>query len=647
MACRTRVPGVAMVGLLVAGTAAVVGLGGGTASAWPGDPDGTWGSCGLESVTITKSVESAASSVVLDPAGSYVVGGHVGPRALVARFLADGTLDPSFGAGGRASVGPGTDAGFAAVARQMDGKVVAVGSRTADASVDSLVVRMTADGAVDPTFHSGGTFIRDFGGTDRLAAVQMQLNGSIVVGGTTGTQGVVARLTTSGGLDPTFHGDGARTDLPLTVQALALQADGKIVIGGQSAGQDFALMRLNPDGTTDASFGGANGVVDDLGGYDSVSAIAIDADGNVLAVGTGHGAKGAGHTIVRRYTPVGTLDPAFHAIDRAYGQNDMPVAVLARPDGKVMVAGNSAVGSDNDVVLLRFNADGTRDDTFGITGVSYQDAGSSPVVGDAVLRSNGRALVVGSLRVGGRDQLALLRYQTDAATDPRPAQGFVLDGTGGLSGVSAGCSAKPAAAAGLTRWTGKDVARGVAVMPGGRGLVLEGTGALHPFSFGDGSVTGLTVKGNAVWNRDMARGVAIVPEGTGGYVVDQTGALHAFRIGAGPKPAIPTGVTVWPGRDFARGIALLPNGMGGYTLDAAGGLHPFGGAANARAGAPSWPGQDKARGVTILPDGSGGWVVDSLGHLYPFGIGDNPKPVAPVGAPTWTVATARGVAALP
>ena len=97
----------------------------------------------------------------------------------------------------------------------------------------------------------------------------------------------------------------------------------------------------------------------------------------------------------------------------------------------------------------------------------------------------------------------------------------------------------------------------------------------------------------------------------------------------------------------ARGIALLPNGTGGYTLDAAGGLHPFGGAANARAGAPSWPGQDKARGVTILPDGSGGWVVDSLGHVYPFGIGDNPKPPAPVGTPTWTVATARGVAALP
>jgi hypothetical protein len=87
--------------------------------------------------------------------------------------------------------------------------------------------------------------------------------------------------------------------------------------------------------------------------------------------------------------------------------------------------------------------------------------------------------------------------------------------------------------------------------------------------------------------------------------------------------------------------------VGGYELDKSGGLHAFGGAPNARAGAPAWPGQDRARGVTILPDGSGGWVVDSTGHLFPFGIGDNPAPVAPVGAPIWTVPTARGVAALP
>ena len=72
-----------------------------------------------------------------------------------------------------------------------------------------------------------------------------------------------ARVTSTGAPDPTFDGDGERTNLPLTVDALILQPDGKIVIGGRSAGNDFALMRLNANGTTDSSFGGSNGVDDD------------------------------------------------------------------------------------------------------------------------------------------------------------------------------------------------------------------------------------------------------------------------------------------------------------------------------------------------------------------------------------------------
>ena len=151
------------------------------------------------------------------------------------------------------------------------------------------------------------------------------------------------------------------------------------------------------------------------------------------------------------------------------------------------------------------------------------------------------------------------------------------------------------------------------------------------------SVTNLSVTGNQRWvGKDMARGIAVVPEGTGGFVVNRSGTLYGFRIGTGTRPPVPTGVKKWPGLDVARGIALLPNGQGGYTLDANGGLHPFGGAPLVHAGAVSWPGQDRARGVTIAPDGSGGWVIDSLGRTYPFGIGTNPKPSATVGGPTWT-----------
>ena len=220
---------------------------------------------------------------------------------------------------------------------------------------------------------------------------------------------------------------GERTNLPLTVQALILQPDGKIVVGGRSADDDFALMRLNSNGTTDSGFGGADGVVNDLGGVDAVTALALDGDGKIVAAGFGNGPSSASHTIVRRYNADGTRDMDFQATDRAFGLDDAPAAIVMRPDGKIVVAGNSKVGTDNDVLLLRFEPDGTRDDTFGIGGISLQDAGSYPVVGDAVVRPDGRAVVAGSLRVTGRPRLALLRYQGDTSTAVRPAQGFVVD----------------------------------------------------------------------------------------------------------------------------------------------------------------------------------------------------------------------------
>ncbi len=599
-------------------------------------------------VDITAGEGSEARSVVMDANGSYLVGGRVGSRALVAKLRPGGTLDQSFGTGGKKRVGLGSDAEFAALARRADGKIVAVGSRTSGSSVDSLIARLTTTGDLDTGFNGTGRLVTSFGAADRLAAVKVQTNNAIVVGGASGTDGIVARLTSSGAPDPSFSGDGERTNLPLTVRALILQPDGKIVVGGQSPAKDFALLRLNPDGSTDSGFGGSEGVVNDLGGSDSVTALALDGDGKVVAAGFGHGSDGAGHTIVRRYNSDGTRDVAFKVTDRAFGLDDRPVAVVMRPDGKILVAANSKVGKDNDVLLARFDPNGARDDTFGIGGISLQDAGSRPVVNDVVVRPDGRAIAAGSLRVGGRPRLALLRYQGDTATAVRPAQGFVLDGTGGLHGFSAGCRAKPAVAGGNTKWPRRDLARGVALLTGGRGLVVDGSGAIFPFRFGDGSVAKLEVTGNHRWTgRDMARGIAVVPEGTGGFVVNKFGTLYGFRIGSGTRPKVPTGVTKWPGLDYARGIALLPNGAGGYTLDATGGLHPFGGAPKVHAGALSWPGQDRARGVTIAPDGSGGWVIDSLGRIYPFGIGTNPKPSTTVGGPIWPGPIARGIAALP
>jgi uncharacterized delta-60 repeat protein len=624
---------------------AVAGAGG--AAAWPGDPDGAFGACGQARFDLVARQAGAATSVVLSD-GAYVVGGSVGSRALVARFTNAGALDPAFASAGRRIFASGDGAGVTAVARYQDGRVAAGGTRTVDGEVDSLVARLTADGDLDDHFSGDGRIVLDLGGNDRVTAVQVQTNGAVVIGATTGAEGAVARVTGNGSPDPAFDGDGRRTGLPMTVQALALQPDGKIVVGGR-AGDDFALMRLLADGSTDSSFAGPDGVRVDLGGVDSVTALALDGDGKVVAAGSGHGPSGGSHTIVRRYHPDGSRDTDFQNTDRAFGLDDDPVGVVARADGKIVVAENSKVGSDNDVMLLRLNGDGTRDQSFGIGGVSLADAGARPVAGDLVVRSDGRVVVVGSLHTGGARQLALLRYQGDSATAARPAQGYVVDARGTPHGFSAGCPTRPPRPVGFPTWAGADMARGIAVLPGGRALEVDPFGGLYRFRIGDGSTSGFTVSGNRAWpGQDVARGVAVVPEGTGGFVVHRDGRLYPFRIGAGPKPAVPSGVPSWPGQDFARGVALLPNGAGGYVLDASGGLHPFGGAPAAGKGVPSWPGQDLARGVTIAPDGSGGWIVDAFGGIHAFGVGANAKPPAVTNGPSWPgVRMARGIAALP
>ena len=177
------------------------------------------------------------------------------PVHWVARFLADGTLDPELRLG-RSGLGRARHRRRLRRGRTADGRQGGRGRLDHGGRLGRLTRRADDRGRRGRPdlpqrwhLHPG---LRRHGSARRG---QMQLNGSIVVGGTTGTQGVVARLTPTGGLDPTFHGDGARTDLPLTVEAPGAAGRRQDRDRRAPAGKDFALMRLNPDGTTDASFG--------------------------------------------------------------------------------------------------------------------------------------------------------------------------------------------------------------------------------------------------------------------------------------------------------------------------------------------------------------------------------------------------------
>ena len=193
------------------------------------------------------------------------------------------------------------------VAIQADGKIVAAGVAICDPCVlpvtpvphDFALARYTADGSLDPSFDGDGKVKTDFGGPDEANAVAIQREGEIVAAGSaTHDSGALlfalARYKGDGALDPTFDGDGKVTTMVASddeARGVAIQRDGKIVAVGLAcklciAGPDFGLARYNTDGSLDPIFGGGDGIVlTDFGGFDHANAVALQMDGKIVAAG--------------------------------------------------------------------------------------------------------------------------------------------------------------------------------------------------------------------------------------------------------------------------------------------------------------------------------------------------------------------------
>ncbi len=186
-------------------------------------------------------------------AGGAVVGSSPFDFALT-RYNPDGSLDPTFGTDGKATTDFGGTDEALAMALQPDGKIVAAGQAftgsSPDFAVDFAVARYNPDGSLDSTFGTGGKVTTDFAGFDAARAVALQPNGKIVAAGGSSFDFAVARYKKHGSLDPSFGPGGkVTTDFASSTdvaRAVALQPDGKIVAAGDAAtgtSFDFALAR--------------------------------------------------------------------------------------------------------------------------------------------------------------------------------------------------------------------------------------------------------------------------------------------------------------------------------------------------------------------------------------------------------------------
>jgi uncharacterized delta-60 repeat protein len=354
---------------------------------------------------------------------------------------APGVVDTSFNGGKQiVSVAEGEDYARA-IAVQADGKIVTVGMTTTTAGgADIAVMRQLRDGTLDTTFGNGGFVVTAIGAaraSDEATAVAIQADGKIVVAGHTvtgagDTDFALVRYNADGALDNTF-GTGGKVVTsfgPSTdrVLALVIQADGKIVAGGDSdrgtstSGQDFALARYNPNGTLDNGFGTAGKVtsaIRPLASRDSIYALQLQQIGGetrIVAVG------GEGDFVAARYNTNGTLDNGFGTAGKiagVWGTSTIGAAnaVTLTADNKIVIAGHI----QQDFALARLNLDGTLDAGFGSAGkVITPLAAANWDQATAIVRAADGKLLVGGWVYAGpgtKGNFAVLRYASEGTLD--------------------------------------------------------------------------------------------------------------------------------------------------------------------------------------------------------------------------------------
>ena len=371
--------------------------------AHPGDLDTTFGSGGKK--TVNFGGIDAAQAVLVQPNGRVVAAGGGGPASsfcVVRLRSANGTLDPTFGSGGKRVIDFGTDdESVYGAALQPDGKIVLAG----DSRLQPAVVRLKANGTLDTSFDGDGRKLFSWGAIGRVTAVVVAPNGKILLGGFSGPEGgniQVARLNANGAFDTTFGTAGiAAVDFGGTEfgEAIARQADGRILVVGRSSGAGAVVARLRATGVLDPDFGGDGRVT--LPGGGGVNAVLVQPDRNIVVAGN---ASGSATMTVTRLKPDGSLDTGFGSggtTTVAFGSLANPLGGAARqPDGKIVIAGYTQDGED--VAVARLNANGSLDATFGAGGKATVDFGAATFGNAVALAPNGRIVVAGQ-KTGGDD----------------------------------------------------------------------------------------------------------------------------------------------------------------------------------------------------------------------------------------------------
>lgn len=389
-----------------------------------------------------------------------------------------GDLDTSFGTGGKViSVFPSnyTPPMTAPITPEKvliypDGKILVVGTVNLLAGIRPALARYLPDGSLDTGFGTGGFVTVSIaayssGDPKEIYSALLLPDGKILLGGRVFYKFAVMRLNADGTQDMTFGNSSGVAEYSANdlytdrgCEALAVQSDGSILAAGSvtfpppahTTGKDFVVVRFSANGVRDTSFGSSGRAAADFSARsDILNGMVLTSTGRIVTMGRSSPTSGNTEMAMACFTSTGALDTTFSGDGKttlAMGTNTPngeDLAVLA--DGKILVAGSNSpnpVATSSDFMLVKYNADGTLDTTFGAagTGVVTDDFGALSTTDGRteegaqalLVQPDGKILLTGTVgevsENGADSRYAVARHNADGT----------LDTTFGLNGIAAG-----------------------------------------------------------------------------------------------------------------------------------------------------------------------------------------------------------------
>ncbi|MFT3681558.1 MAG: GEVED domain-containing protein [Ferruginibacter sp.] len=384
-----------------------------------GELDPMFGTGGIVTTTALLPGATVYNSSVVQSDGKLVAAGYTNNGTndfAIVRYNVNGTPDNSFSGDGviTVSLSAGNDV-INAVVIQADGKILVTGN----AGNDIALARFNTDGSPDNSFDGDGVVITDFGGADTARAIAVQSDGKIVIGGT-----AVVRYNTNGSIDNSFDGDG-RLNGTYNCGAIAIQNDGKILVVNNEISR-ATVWRFNSNGTVDTGFGesgtGSTSMQDEAVSTNYTGrAIAIQGDGKIVIVGD-YAIRDLGVSVFMlvRLDLNGIFDDNFYGHGQTYRtitEKDTCTSVAIQQDGKIILGGHSLIDGSRAFVLVRYMSDGDDDLSFSEDATQITQLGNGYDALNSIVISGDKLYAVGYSDNSGFAG-AVARYSLCSPGDP-------------------------------------------------------------------------------------------------------------------------------------------------------------------------------------------------------------------------------------